>query len=199
MHQYSAAVNNGRLDNVEVTIGTAPLLRFFTGAPPANCAAASTGTQLASQALPSDWAQAASAQQKLKSVAAWTGTFSATGVVGYYRLFDNAGAVCHEQGTVTAQVQIATNALTAVNGNVLNFASTTGVAVGMNVSGTGIPAGAEVVALTGTTVTLSRTSTAGVASAATITFGGDMTIDNVNAASGQAWTVNTFTKIASNQ
>jgi hypothetical protein len=199
MHQYSAAVNHGRLDAVETVISTAPLLRFFTGAPPANCAAASTGTQLASQALPSDWMQAAASQQKLKSVAAWTGTFSAAGVVGYYRLFDSTGTTCHEQGTVTQGVTIATNALTAVNGNVLNFASTTGVVVGMNVSGTGIPAGTEVVAVTATTVTLSRTSTAGVASAASITFGGDMVIDNVNAASGQAWTVNTFTKIASNQ
>lgn len=199
MHQYSAAVNHGRLDAVETVIGTAPLLRLLSGAMPANCAAAQTGTQLASQALPSDWAQAASAQQKIKSAAAWSGTFAAAGVVGYYRLLDSAGVTCHEQGTVTQAVVIATNALTAANGNVLNFASTTGVVVGMNVSGAGIQPGTEVVAFTGTTVTLSRTSTAGVASAASITFGGDMVIDNVNAALSQAFTVNTFTKIASNQ
>lgn len=100
-HQYSVTVNNARLDQIESTIGTAPLLRFFTGSMPANCAAASTGTQLASQALPSDWLAAAGSGQKVKA-GTWTGTFSAAGTVGYFRIFDSAGTTCHLQGTVTA-------------------------------------------------------------------------------------------------
>lgn len=198
MHQYSQAVVNGRLDSIETIIGTAPLLRFLTGAMPANCAAAQTGTQLASQALPSDWLLAATGGNKARN-GTWTGTFGAAGVVGYFRILDSTGTTCHMQGTVTQQVQLTTNAITAANGNVLNFAATTGVTVGMNVSGAGIPPGTEVVAVGGTTVTLSRTSTAGVASGATITFGGDMTLDNVNAANGQAWTVNTFQITGANQ
>lgn len=198
MHQYSVGVNNAKLDAIETTIGTAPLLRFYTGSMPANCAAAATGTQLESQALPSDWMAAAASAIKAKA-GTWTGAFDAAGTVGYWRIYDSSGTTCHMQGLVFAQVVIATNGSTAANGNVLNFASTTGVAVGMKIAGTGVHPDATVVAFTGTTVTMSHTSTAGVGSAASITFSGDMTLDNVVAANGQAWTVNTFSVTASNQ
>lgn len=198
MHQYSVTVNNAKLDAIETAIGAAPLLRFYTGSMPANCAAAATGTQLDSQALPSDWLAAAASAIKAKA-GTWTGTFDAAGTAGYWRIYDSTGTTCHMQGLCFAQVQINTNALTAANGNVLNFAATTGVSVGMNVSGTGIPTGATVVAVTGTTVTLSHTSTAGVSNGATITFNGDVTLDNLVAAIGQAWTVNSFSITAANQ
>jgi len=99
--QYSVAVRNGRLDTVETVAGTAVLLRFFTGAPPADCATGASGTQLASQALPSDWLAAASAGVKAKT-GTWSGTFSAAGTVGYFRILDSTGTTCHAQGTVTA-------------------------------------------------------------------------------------------------
>lgn len=124
--QYSSNVRNAQLDALETQIGTAPLLRFYTGAMPANCAAAATGTQLDSQALPSDWLAAASGGVKSKS-GTWNGTFDAAGSVGYFRIYDSTGTTCHVQGTVTA--------------------------------------------------------TGG---------GGDMTMDNIVAAIGQAWTANTF-------
>lgn len=197
MHQYSTTVNNGRLDAIETAISTAPLLRFYTGAMPATPATAASGTLLDSQALPSDWLANASAGAKAKA-GTWTGTYDAAGTVGYWRIYDSAGTNCHMQGLAFQQVQINTSALTAANGNVLTFAATTGVSVGMNVSGTGIPAGTTVVAVTGTTVTLSQTSTAGVSSGATITFNGDMTLDNLSAAIGQAWTVNSFSITAGN-
>lgn len=198
MHQYSVAVNNARLDVIETTIGTAPLLRFYTGAMPVTPATAASGTLLDSQALPSDWMGAAATAIKAKA-GTWTGAFDAAGTSGYWRIYDSAGTNCHMQGLVFAQVQIATNGSTAANGNVLNFAATTGAVVGQNVAGTGIPVGATVVAVSGTTVTLSHTSTAGVSSGATITFTGDMTLDNVVAALGQAWTVNSFSITAANQ
>jgi hypothetical protein len=59
----------------------------------------------------------------------------------------------------------------------------------MNVAGTGVPAGATVVAVGGTTVTLSATSTAGVANAAAITFTQDLTLDNATINSGQTVTI----------
>lgn len=198
MHQYSVAVNNARLDAIETAIGTAPLLRFYTGSMPATPATAPTGTLLDSQALPSDWLSAASAGSKAKA-GTWTGTFDAGGTAGYWRIYDSTGTTCHMQGLVHPSVALTTNALTAANGNVLNFASTTGVVVGMNVSGTGVPAGAYVIAVNSTTVTLSHSSTAGVANGASITFNGDMTLDNVVAAISQAWTVNSFSITAANQ
>jgi hypothetical protein len=68
-------------------------------------------------------------------------------------------------------VVLTTSALTAAAGAVLNFTATTGVAVGMRISGTGIESGAVVTGVTSTTVTMSIASSAGVASAAAITFG----------------------------
>ena len=48
-------------------------------------------------------------------------------------------------------------------------------------------------ALTATSVTMSLASIAGVASAATITFSGDMTIDNASIVTGQQVNVTAFT------
>lgn len=99
--QRSVAVNNARLDAIETTVGTAPKLRIYSGAPPANCAAARTGTLLCEITLPSDWMAAASSASKAKA-GSWTGTGAAAGTAGHYAIMDSAGSTCHEQGTVTA-------------------------------------------------------------------------------------------------
>jgi hypothetical protein len=97
--QRSVAARNAALDAFESTAGTAPLLRIFTGAQPANCAAASSGTLLVEMTLPSDWLNAASSGTKAKSAGAWSGTGVADGTAGHYRIFDSTGSVCHEQGS----------------------------------------------------------------------------------------------------
>ncbi|MCA3072472.1 MAG: hypothetical protein IOD11_18815 [Rhodocyclaceae bacterium] len=213
--QLSTSVRNSMLEAYEagvngqaVSAGTgsggsitgtaaAPRLRILTGAAPATPAAAETGTLLVQMNLPADWAAAASAGSKALS-GTWQASATGTGTAGYYRVVDNAGTTCHEQGTVGQQVQLTTNALTAANGAVLNFAATTGVVVGMNVAGTGVPTGATVVAVGGTTVTLSMTSTAGVSNATTITFTQDLTLDNVSINSGQTVTITSKTLTAPN-
>ena len=99
--QYSTAVRNAALDAMETAIGTSPILKFFTGSVPANCAAASTGTVLVSMTCPSDWWAAASGG--VKTIAGtWNFTGIAAGTIGYFRLFDSTGTTCHWQGTVTA-------------------------------------------------------------------------------------------------
>lgn len=98
--QNSVRVRNGRLDSFETIVGTAPVLEFRAGAMPANCAAASTGAQLASGALPSDWLAAAANGLKAKN-GTWTLTGIASGVIGYYRLYAaGSPSECDEQGTV---------------------------------------------------------------------------------------------------
>jgi hypothetical protein len=99
--QYSVAVRNAMLDAFESTAGTSARLRILTGSPPANCAAAQTGTLLVEMTLPSDWMGAASGGIKERA-GSWTGTASGTGTAGYYRILDSDGTTCHEQGTVTA-------------------------------------------------------------------------------------------------
>lgn len=131
--QYSVAVRNARLDVVESTIGASAILRIRTGSVPANCAAADSGTVLASATLPSDWMAAASSGTKALS-GSWTDSSAdATGTAGHFRLYASDGTTCHAQGTVTA--------------------------------------------------------TGG---------GGDMTVDNTSFASGQSFTVTSFTLTAGN-
>jgi hypothetical protein len=98
--QLSVSARNNRQDSIETTVGTAPKLQLRTGAPPANCAAADSGTLICEITLPSDWAAAASAGAKAKS-GTWQGTAVAAGVVAHFRLKDSAGTTCHMQGTVT--------------------------------------------------------------------------------------------------
>lgn len=98
--QFSESVRNAMLDAIEADIGTAPTLEIRTGAPPASCAAADSGTVLATLALPTDWMAAASGGSKGKS-GTWEDTSAdATGTAGHYRI--KQGATCHIQGTVTA-------------------------------------------------------------------------------------------------
>jgi hypothetical protein len=190
--QLSTAVRNAQLDIRESVPGVSANLYIRSGAPPADCATADSGTLGVTIALPSDWMNAASSGSKTK-LGTWTATASATITPGHYRIKDSGGTTCHEQGTCGLSVNLTTSALTAANGNVLTFASTTGVATGMNISGTGVATGATVVAFTGTTVTMSLTSTAGVASSAAITFAYDLPIDSATITSGQTVTIGTYT------
>lgn len=100
--QFSTSVRNGQLDGTETTIGVSALMRIFTGAPPANCAAADSGTVLATLNLPSDWMAAASGGTKDKS-GTWTdASADGTGTAGHFRIYNTGGTTCHIQGTVTA-------------------------------------------------------------------------------------------------
>ncbi len=98
--QYSVAVRNAMLDQIEVVAGASAKLQIRTGAQPATCATAASGTLLLEIALPADYYAAASGGTKVLS-GSWTGTGAATGIAAHYRVIDNAGTTCHEQGSVT--------------------------------------------------------------------------------------------------
>lgn len=99
--QYSTAVRNAKLDAVETTVGTSAILKLRTGAAPANCAAADSGTVIATLNLPSDWMAAASGGTKAMS-GTWQDTSAdASGTIAHFRLYASDGTTCHAQGTVT--------------------------------------------------------------------------------------------------
>jgi hypothetical protein len=131
--QYSVAVRNARLDAFETAIGVSAVLKIRTGAAPATCATADSGTALSTMNLPSDWMAAASAGTKSKSGTWSDAAAAATGTAAHFRIYASDGVTCHAQGTVTA--------------------------------------------------------TGG---------GGDMTVDNVSFASGQGFTITSFTLTAGN-
>lgn len=99
--QLSTTVRNARLDVIETTIGTAPVLRIRTGAQPANCAASRSGTVLATLTLPSDWMAAASGGSKALSGTWQDLTADASGTAAHFEIMDSTVTTCHMQGTVT--------------------------------------------------------------------------------------------------
>lgn len=100
--QFSVAVRNAMLDACESTVGVSAQLKIRTGAPPANCAAADSGTVLASLTLPSDWMNNASGGTKTLLGTWQDASADAAGTAGHYRIYDSTGTTCHHQGTVTA-------------------------------------------------------------------------------------------------
>ena len=98
----ATSTRNARLDAIETDAGTSAKLVIYTGAAPANCAAATTGTKLAEFDLASDWAAAASGGAKALNNVPLSTTGAAAGTAGYFRLFKSDGTTCVMQGTVTA-------------------------------------------------------------------------------------------------
>lgn len=100
--QLSVAARNARLDAIETTTGTSAVLEIRSGAAPATCATADSGTLLASMTLPSDWLAAAASGSKAKSGTWQDASADATGTAGHFRIKDSTATTCHLQGTVTA-------------------------------------------------------------------------------------------------
>lgn len=129
--QYSVAVNNARLDAVESTISTTAVLKIFSGAVPANCAAADPTGTLVTITLPSDWMNAASSASKTK-LGTWSNTASGTGTAASFRIYESTATTCHIQGSCgigTGDLQldntsIATGQTVTVNTFTLNAANT---------------------------------------------------------------------------
>jgi|DEB0MinimDraft_3_1074331.scaffolds.fasta_scaffold00032_43 hypothetical protein len=101
--QFSTAVRNAMLDAIETSIGTSAVLKIRTGAAPANCGSADTGTVLATINLAADWAAAASGGTKAWSSLPVSDTSADnTGTAAHFRLYASDGTTCGSQGTVTA-------------------------------------------------------------------------------------------------
>jgi hypothetical protein len=102
--QFNAACRNARLDAIETYGSTSCNLTVYTGAQPADCATANSGTALVSINLPSDWMAAASSGSKAKN-----GTWSASAgagsgaTPGHFRIYNSQatkdGTTCFIQGS----------------------------------------------------------------------------------------------------
>lgn len=100
--QFSTAVRAAEADAVETAVGTSPVLTIRTGAPPANCGTANSGTVLATMNLPSDWLTNPGTGAKALS-GTWEDTSAdASGVAAHFRIHDSSATTCHIQGTITA-------------------------------------------------------------------------------------------------
>lgn len=95
--QYSTALRNNQMAQIQATRGSSATLLFYSGSVPANCAAAATGTLLGTITLPATSMGTPSAGA-VSLAGTWAGTASGTGTAGYFRVLDGS-SVCHEQGT----------------------------------------------------------------------------------------------------
>lgn len=96
----AAAVKNAMLDAYETNIGTSPVLKLYSGSPPASLGSVPAGTLLCTITCPSDWMAAASGSSKAKT-GTWSGTGAAAGNAGCYTLETSGGTII-EDGTITA-------------------------------------------------------------------------------------------------
>lgn len=124
-YQYSVAVRDARLDQIESTIGTSAVLKIFSGAEPANCAAADPAGLLCTITLPSDWMAAAASGSKAKA-GTWSATASGTGTAASWRIYESTATTCHIQGNTTDMVFDNTNIASGQTVTVTGFTITAG-------------------------------------------------------------------------
>ena len=102
--QLNAATRNARLDTIESTNGTSCTLEIRTGAAPADCATAGSGTVLATINLPADWMAAAASGSKAKSGTWQDASADNTGTAAHFRIYNSQATkdntTCFMQGTV---------------------------------------------------------------------------------------------------
>lgn len=114
--QVSTDIRSAWIASIETILGPSPTLRIRTGAQPATCATADSGTVLAELTLPSDWLSESGGVGSL--VGTWEDTSAdATGTAAHYRIY-TSGGVCKWQGSVTAtggggDLQLSTVAITS--------------------------------------------------------------------------------------
>lgn len=100
--KFSVSSMNASLDAIETAIGASAILKIRSGAVPATCATADSGTVLATLNLPTDWMAAAATAAKALSGTWQDLSADATGTAGHFRIYASDGTTCHIQGSITA-------------------------------------------------------------------------------------------------
>lgn len=125
--QYSVALRNAQLDQIE-TIGTVnAVLQIWTGTAPATAETTATGTKIVEFDLPADWMAAASAGSKALA-GTWSGTgINGGGTAGYFRICTAAAAtVGIVQGTIgTSGTDMIIDNASIANGQTVNVTTFT--------------------------------------------------------------------------
>jgi len=100
--QFSNAVRDAQNDAIETTISTSAIMKIRTGAQPATCATADSGTVLATLNLPADWMSASSGGVKALLGTWEDASADAAGTAAHFRVYASNGTTCGMQGSVTA-------------------------------------------------------------------------------------------------
>jgi hypothetical protein len=109
--QYGVLFRNAGLNGKATNLGGTANLKIFSGAVPANCAAADPTGLLVTMTLPaSPFGAAAAGAMALAGT--WSATASATGVAASHRIYDSSGN-CAIQGNVTTDLVLNNTSITS--------------------------------------------------------------------------------------
>ena len=108
-HQYSVTLRNNQVAQIQSTIGASGTLKVFSGAEPANCAAADPTGLLATITLPAAFLTSSGGVTTIAGT--WSVAASATGTAQSYRMYDGS-SVCHAQGNVTTDLVLNNTSIT---------------------------------------------------------------------------------------
>ena len=99
--QYGVVLRNNQVSQIQTSIGASGTLKIFSGAEPANCAAADPTGLLATIVLPAAFLTSTGGVTTLAGT--WSVAASGTGTAASFRMYDGS-AVCHVQGNTTADL-----------------------------------------------------------------------------------------------
>ncbi len=126
--QLSVAARDDRLQAFVTSIGASPVLKFFTGTQPADCATANSGTAVVSVTLSASFAGTPSAGTCDFTDFPQSVTCIASGTAAHFRLYQNDGTTCMMQGEVTlvgGGGNMTVNVVNMLSGNNYNVSSFT--------------------------------------------------------------------------
>lgn len=131
--QYSLTHRTAAMSTLNTDIGINAVIKLFSGAAPANCGTADTGTLLV-QFAGNATAFGSAASQVLTAGAVASVTAAASGTPGYFRIYPSAATTTNAvtQGTVgTTGTDMILTAATVTAGQTCNFSSLTVTAFGV--------------------------------------------------------------------
>jgi hypothetical protein len=104
--QYGVTLRNNQVAQLQATIGTSGVLKIFSGAEPANCAAGDPAGLLGTIALPATFLTSTGGTTTIAGT--WTTSATGGGIAASFRMYDNS-AVCHVQGNTTTDLVLNNN------------------------------------------------------------------------------------------
>lgn len=108
--QYGTTLRNNQVSQIQTTIGASGTLKIFSGAEPANCAAADPTGLLATIVLPATFLTSSGGVTTISG--SWTVAASATGTAATFRMYDGS-ATCHVQGNTTTDLVLNNTSITS--------------------------------------------------------------------------------------
>lgn len=108
--QYGATLRNNMVAQIQTTVGGSGTLKVFSGAEPANCAAADPSGLLATIVLPATFLTSSGGVTTIAGT--WSVAASGAGTAASFRMYDGS-AVCHVQGNTTADLVLNNTSITS--------------------------------------------------------------------------------------